>query len=66
MLCDLVAVRTDTVRTAGSDPAELPLVAGAADISDVVVGGAAVVRGGAHQGIGDVAGALESAIAALR
>ena len=59
MLCDLVTLRTDTVRTAGADPAQLPLVAGAADVSDVVVGGKKVVRG-------DIAGALESAIAALR
>ena len=58
MLCDLVAVRTDTVRTAGADPTQLPLVAGAADVSDVVIGGKKLVRG-------DVAGALESAIAAL-
>lgn len=58
MLCDLVALRTDTVRTAGAEPEQLPLVAGAADVSDVVIGGKRVVRG-------DVAGALESAIAAL-
>ncbi|HEX5449013.1 MAG TPA: formimidoylglutamate deiminase, partial [Gaiellaceae bacterium] len=59
MLCDLVAIETATVRTAGADPGQLPLVAGATDVSDVVIGGKKVVRG-------DVAAALESAIAALR
>ena len=39
---DLVAVRTDTPRTAGADPAQLVLVAGSADVDTVVVGG--VVR----------------------
>ena len=58
MLCDLVAVKTDTVRTAGADPEQLPLVAAASDISDVIVGGKKVAHG-------DVAGALESAIAAV-
>ncbi|HEY2326778.1 MAG TPA: formimidoylglutamate deiminase [Gaiellaceae bacterium] len=64
MLCDLVAVRTDTVRTAGARIEELPLVAGAPDISDVIVSGRHVVRGGEHA-IGNVAEALETAIAAL-
>src|SRR4051794_18821618 len=36
---DLVAVRRDTVRTAGCAPGELPLVATAADVATVVVDG---------------------------
>ena len=64
-LCDLVAVRDDSVRTTGADPAQLPLVATAADVSDVVAGGTVVVRDGAHQTIPDVAGALAEAIRAV-
>lgn len=62
---DLVAVRTDTVRTAGVDADQLVLVAGAGDVDTVVVGGAVVVRGGAHR-LGDVAGLLADAVSALR
>ena len=58
---DLVAVRTDTVRTAGSDPAQIVLVAGASDVSDVVAGGDLVVRDGVHRA-GDVARMLAEAI----
>ncbi|HEY3961410.1 MAG TPA: formimidoylglutamate deiminase [Gaiellaceae bacterium] len=64
-ICDLVAIRDDTVRTAGADPAQLPLVASADDIADVVAGGAMVVHNGVHQSIPDVAGALAEAIAAV-
>jgi formiminoglutamate deiminase len=58
---DLVAVRLDTVRTAGTDPAQVALVAGAADVSDVVAGGEVVVRGGEHRA-GDVGRMLADAI----
>lgn len=58
---DLVAVRLDTVRTAGIDPAQVALVAGAADVSDVVAGGELVVRGGEHRA-GDVGRMLADAI----
>lgn len=61
---DLVAVRTDTVRTAGADPAQLALVATAADVDTVVVDGAVVVRDGTHR-LGDVARLLERAVADL-
>jgi len=65
-VADLGAVRLDSVRLAGVDPADpVPmLVAGAtaADVTDVVVGGRHVVRGGAHARL-DVAAALRSAIA---
>ncbi|NEE02888.1 formimidoylglutamate deiminase [Phytoactinopolyspora halotolerans] len=46
---DLVAVRTDTVRTAGADPAQLVLTASSADVATVVVGGRIVVDGGEHR-----------------
>lgn len=59
---DLVAVRLDTARTAGTDPAQVVLVAGATDVSDVVAGGELVVRHGEHRA-GDVGRMLAEAIA---
>ena len=61
---DLVCIRTDTVRTAGADPAQILLAATAADIDSVWVDGAAVVSGGAHR-LGDVGGLLSNAIGEL-
>ncbi len=60
---DLVAVRTDTPRTAGADPAQLVLVAGSADVDTVVVGGVVRVEGGRHV-LGDVGAMLGTAVAA--
>lgn len=62
---DLVAVRTDTVRTAGTDPAQIVMVAGGADVDTVVVDGRVVVQGGVHR-IGNVAELLERAVTDLR
>ena len=61
-LADLVAVRLDSPRTAGSDPAQALLTATSADVTDVVVGGEPVVTGGRHR-LGDVGGLLAPAIA---
>jgi formiminoglutamate deiminase len=61
---DLVAVRTDTVRTAGCALGQLVLVATAADVDTVMVDGAVIVRGGVHV-LGDVAASLAEAIAPL-
>ena len=61
---DLVAVALDTPRTAGSDPAQVVLAAGAPDVTDVVVGGRHVVRDGVHE-LGDVGRLLVSALASL-
>jgi formiminoglutamate deiminase len=61
---DLVAVRTDSVRTAGSDPAQVVLVANAADVDTVVIGGRVVVRHGEHI-IGDVVQLLRHAVSSL-
>ena len=61
---DLVAVRTDTVRTAGSALDQLVLVASAADVDTVMVDGAVVVSGGVHV-LGDVARLLAESIAPL-
>jgi formiminoglutamate deiminase len=52
--CDLVAVRTDTPRTAGAAPEQLPLAASAADVHTVVSGGRLVARDGRHATLGDV------------
>jgi formiminoglutamate deiminase len=65
MRADLVCVRTDTVRTAGADPAQILLAATAADIDSVWVDGTPVVSAGAHR-LGDVARLLADAIDDLR
>ena len=66
---DLCAVDPDGVRPAGidlDDPVPMLVAAAtAADVTDVVVGGRHVVRGGVHRGL-DVAAALRAAIAAVR
>ena len=64
MRADLVCIRSDTVRTAGADPAQILLAATAADIDSVWVDGSPVVSGGAHR-LGDVAGLLADAIGDL-
>lgn len=46
---DLVAVRTDTPRTAGSAPDQLVMAAVASDVETVVVGGRLVVAQGSHR-----------------
>ena len=48
---DLVAIRTDTVRTAGSDPGQIVLSAFAADIDTVVIDGRVRVSAGQHVSI---------------
>jgi formiminoglutamate deiminase len=63
-LADFVAVRLDSVRTAGSDPVQVVLTAGAPDVTDVVVGGRHVVSGGRHV-LGPVGPLLSDAIARL-
>jgi formiminoglutamate deiminase len=66
---DLCAVGLAGVRLAGVDPDDpvpmLVAAATAADVTDVVVGGRHVVRGGAHVDL-DVAAELRAAIAAVR
>jgi formiminoglutamate deiminase len=61
---DFVAVRLDTVRTAGSEPAEVMFAATAADVDTVVVGGRVIVRAGEHV-LGDVGRMLADAVAAV-
>jgi formiminoglutamate deiminase len=48
---DLVAIRMDTARTAGSDPAQVVLTAFAGDIDTVVVDGTVIVAGGRHESL---------------
>jgi cytosine/adenosine deaminase-related metal-dependent hydrolase len=61
---DLVAVRLDSVRTAGIDPTQVVLAASAADVDTVLVDGSVVVRDGVHR-IGNVATLLATSIGAL-
>jgi formiminoglutamate deiminase len=61
---DLVAVRLDTVRTAGTDPGQAILAATASDIDTVIVDGRVVVRAGVHV-LGDVGALLSAAITPL-
>lgn len=70
-VADLVTVTLDSPRLAGADPADLDAFAGslvfaatAADVTDVIVAGVPVVRGGAHATI-DVAACLRSSISAV-
>jgi formiminoglutamate deiminase len=64
MRADLVAVRPDTPVTAGASPDQLVLVAGAADVSTVVVDGRVVVADGRHV-LGDVGRLLTAAVEPL-
>jgi formiminoglutamate deiminase len=65
---DLVAVRLDSVRTAGTDAAHaldtVVFAASAADVTDVVVDGRRVVRDGEHR-LGDVGRLLADAISTV-
>ena len=58
---DLVAVRLDSPRTAGSLPEQVLMSATAADIDTVIVDGRTVVSGGRHL-LGDVGSLLQRAI----
>jgi formiminoglutamate deiminase len=68
-LADLVTVRLDSVRLAGTRPAEavdqLVFAATAADVTSVVAGGRQVVRDGHHLLLGDVGATLARALTAL-
>jgi formiminoglutamate deiminase len=59
---DLVAIRVNSVRTAGTSPEQLVLAATASDVSVVVVGGKVVARDGVHEQLGDVSRLLVEAI----
>jgi formiminoglutamate deiminase len=58
---DLVAVRLDSVRTAGVDPAQAVFAATAADVTHVVADGRTVVADGRHTGF-DVAATLREVL----
>ena len=61
---DLVAVRLDSRRTAGSAPEQIMLSASGADVDTVIVDGRTVVAGGQHL-LGDVGALLQKAIQPL-
>jgi len=61
---DLVAVRMDSPRTAGSSTEQVVMSASAVDVDTVIVDGRTVVEGGRHL-LGDVGGLLRTSIEAL-
>jgi formiminoglutamate deiminase len=61
---DLVAVRLDTVRTAGVRADQVVLAATASDVDTVIVDGHPIVRSGRHLGL-DVAAELGAALSAV-
>jgi cytosine/adenosine deaminase-related metal-dependent hydrolase len=61
---DLVSVALDTPRTAGAEPGQAVLAAGAADVGTVVVDGRVVVDEGRHV-LGDVGALLREAVEPL-
>jgi formiminoglutamate deiminase len=61
---DFVAIRTDSVRTGGSEPSQAIYAASAADVDRVVVGGTTVVCDGQHA-LGNVGQLLSAAVRAL-
>lgn len=61
---DLVAVRLDSPRTAGSAPGQILMSATAADVDTVIVDGRTVVAGGQHL-LGNVGSLLQKAIQPL-
>jgi formiminoglutamate deiminase len=63
--CDLVAVRLDSARTAGADPAQLVMAAAAADVSEVVVAGRVLVRDARHVELGEPGPRLAAAISTV-
>jgi formiminoglutamate deiminase len=63
-LADFLTVRADSVRTAGTAPAQILYSATAADVTTTVVGGEIVVSDGRHR-LGDVAALLAGAIDAV-
>jgi formiminoglutamate deiminase len=64
-VADLVAVRTDSVRTAGCAVDQILYAATSADVTDVVVAGEHVVASGRHR-LGDVGRLLAEAIGRVR
>ncbi len=64
-LCDLVALRLDSLRTAGAFPAQVPMVAGAGDVDVVVVSGRTVVDNGKHLGMAPSGGVPRQLAAAI-
>ena len=64
-LADFVAVRLDSVRTAGSRPGQALYAATASDVADVVVGGRQIVTEGRHR-VGPVGPLLAEAIDLVR
>lgn len=54
--CDLIAIDPESLRTAGSEHAQLVMSATSADVLEVVVGGVTRVANGVHAGLGPLSG----------
>ena len=63
-LADFVVIRTDSVRTMGTRPAQIAYAATGADVDRVVVGGQTVVQDGEHR-LGSVSALLSEALGRL-
>ena len=61
---DLAIIDRSSVRTAGSQPAQLHYSATASDVRDVIIGGRRVVSNGTHR-LGSVAALLAAGLADL-
>jgi formiminoglutamate deiminase len=61
-VCDLMAVATDTARTAGSLAQQLPYSATASDVTDVVIAGELMASNGVHRRLGNPGHLLAAAL----
>jgi formiminoglutamate deiminase len=61
-VCDLMAVATDSARTAGSMALQLPFSATASDVTDVLIAGELVASSGIHQSLGKPGELLTAAL----
>lgn len=61
-VCDLVAIASASVRTAGSAPGQLPMTATTADVTEVVINGELVAAAGLHLRLGSPARLLTAAL----
>jgi formiminoglutamate deiminase len=61
-VCDLMAVASDSARTAGSVAQQLPFSATASDVTAVVIGGALVASNGIHLRLGEPGGLITASL----
>ncbi|NMD47746.1 MAG: amidohydrolase family protein, partial [Propionibacterium sp.] len=64
--CDLIAIDPDSLRTAGSEDAQLVMSATSADVLEVVVGGVTRVANGVHAVLGPLSGVARTLASVAR